>query len=128
MSWDVIFLKSKIDLEDPNLDLEPLGDKTEIINNLTSLLPDLDFSDRDWGMLSTEDFSIEFNIGNEETVDSLMLHIRGGGDPLGVIKAICDATNWGALDTQNTQFIDTDNISKESWEAFQAYRNKVIGK
>lgn len=128
MSWDVIFLKSKIDLEDPNLDLEPLGDKTEIINNLTSLLPDLDFSDRDWGMLSTEDFSIEFNIGNEETVDNLMLHIQGGGDPLGVIKAICDATNWGALDTQNTQFIDTDNISKESWEAFQAYRNKVIGK
>lgn len=128
MSWDVIFLKSKIDLEDPNLDLEPLGNKTEIINKLTRLIPDLDFSDRDWGMLSTEYFSIEFNIGREEIVDSLMLHIRGGGDPLVIIKAICDETNWGALDTQNTQFIETDNISKDSWETFQAYRDKVIGK
>ena len=127
MSWDVLLLKAKFDLEDSNANPGSLGNRTEIIENLTALLPQLDYSDKSWGMLSGEKFSIEFNTGENETVDTIMLHIRGGGDPLVVIKVICDSTHWAALDCSTSEFIDTNNLSRESWENFQKFRDKVIG-
>ena len=128
MSWDVLLLKEKCDLNDKDVDVPPLGNRDEIIRTLTALMADLDYSDPTWGILESDEFSIEFNTGREELVDSIMLHIRGGGDPLIIIKLICDHTGWGAFDTSTSDFMDTDKLSPESWLAFQKFRDRVIGK
>ncbi len=55
-----------------------------------------------------------------------MLHIRGGGDPLPLIKVICDTCDFVALDFVALDFIDLDNLSSESWTKFQVYRDKIL--
>lgn len=126
MSWDVILLKEKFDLNDSDYQLTPLGNNAEIGAMLTKLLPHFKYHSDGWSVLNDDEFSIEFNMSDEEIIDSIMLHIRGGGDPMAVIKTICDATNWAALDTSTSEFMDTENLSQESWIEFQKYRDKVI--
>lgn len=81
MSWDVLIMKTKYDFEAPEEEqppVPPLGQRDEIIEKLTRRLPNLDYRDKAWGVLEGEGFSIEFNTGDEELVDSIMLHVRGG--------------------------------------------------
>lgn len=126
MSWDVVLLKEKFDLEDCQGYVPPsLGSRDEVIALLTELFPKFNANDKSWGVLLEDDFSIEFNIGRKETVDSIMLHIRGGGDPVAIVKGIMKALNWQALDVQTTEFIDIDTES-DSWGKFQQFRDTVL--
>jgi hypothetical protein len=126
MSWDVVLMKTKINLDDKDANPGNLGNKNEIIERLTTLLPTLDYSNTSWGIFTDKDFSIEFNTGTDDIVETIMLHIRGGGDPLVIIKIICDSENWFALDCSTMEYINTDILSKESWENFQKFRDKII--
>ena len=127
MSWDVVLVKERFELENNN-DYSPpyLGKRDEIIDALLKIFPNLDYTDESWGILNEADFSIEFNTGNDEIVDSIMLHIRGGGNPLNVIKLIIKEMNWEALDCSTTKFIEIDEDNLESWTEFQKYRDSVL--
>jgi hypothetical protein len=128
MSWDVLLMKEKFDLEDVPDDFRPqkLGKRDDIIAKLQLVIPELDYSDKSWGMLDTSEYSIEFNTGRNEEVDSIMLHIRGRGDPLIIIKLICETFGWAALDCSTGDFMDLENLSSESWVKFQEYRDRVL--
>ncbi|MDP4182133.1 MAG: hypothetical protein Q8942_13715 [Bacillota bacterium] len=93
---------------------------------LKELLPDIDFSDPHWGVLATETYSIEFNIGGKDPVESIMLHIRGEDAPIDVIKKICSKTAWRAIDTSAGDFIDFENCPEESFNRWKRYRDKII--
>lgn len=127
MSWDVLLFKHRFDLE-ADEEPAPLGERASVVATLTALLPAIDYSDNSWGILEEEDYSIEFNTGDESTTGTIMLHIRGEGAPMAVIKLICDATGWAALDTSEGSFLDTTDLSPESWQKFQQYRDKIIGR
>lgn len=129
MSWDVLLIKEKFKkIEDIPQDFEPaiLGDRDTIISQLKSAIPELDYTDKSWGILQTPEYSIEFNTGNKEDVGSIMLHVRGGGDPLPLIKLVCDTCDLAAIDCSEGEFINLDDLSSESWEKFQQYRDSVI--
>lgn len=126
MSWDVVLLKIKIDFKEFEGEIPPLGERNVIVGELTALLPELDYSDKSWGIYDNESLSIEFNTGDDEILASIMLHIRGGGDPHVILKAICEKMEWYALDSSTGEFMDFENVSKESWEEFQRYRDKII--
>ncbi|MCF3110902.1 barstar family protein [Niabella sp. CC-SYL272] len=125
MSWDVLLFKNKFDLNDEQVDPGILGNRSLVIKSLVALIPGLNYADPSWGVLEAPEFSIEFNTGNDEVVNSIMLHIRGGGNPLAVIKLICDELKWVALDCSTSDFMDTENLSANSWLAFQAYRDQI---
>ena len=57
---------------------ESLGRAGELRDRICSAVPAVDFSDPSWGVVDTDDFSIEIDIGSEPIVRSLMLHVRGG--------------------------------------------------
>lgn len=126
MSWDVIILKEKFEIDDNDYTPPPLGNRKDIIAALTKIFPNLDYTDPSWGLLKESDYSIEFNTGDEEIVATMMLHIRGGGNPLNAIKLILNELNWAALDCSTTEFIDLDMNDNESWIEFQKYRDKVM--
>jgi hypothetical protein len=91
MSWDVFIMKTPDEIKSvseipKDYCLPPLGTLSDILDMLKELLPDIDFSDPHWGVLATETYSIEFNIGNEDPVESLMLLIRGEDAPIDIIK------------------------------------------
>ena len=123
-----MLFSEKFDLEAPDYIPEPLGNCAAIVRILTQLLPTFQYFSDGWGILKEANFSIEFNIGKEEITDCIMMSIRGGGDPMPIIKTICDATKWGAFDTSAAAFVDVENLSPESWINFQAFRDKVISR
>ena len=99
MSWDILLLRQQVNLADPQAaDPGPLGPQEDVVAQLRQLLPSLDCSDPTWGVLNTADYSIEFNLGRALLTDSLLLHVRGGGNPLAVVQLICAHTGWVAYD------------------------------
>ncbi|NQX48036.1 hypothetical protein HQN87_22170 [Paenibacillus tritici] len=131
MSWDVLIMKEKYDFdapEDKQPAIPPLGQRDEIIGKLTSCIPELDYRDAAWGFMNGEGYSIEFNTGDEETVDSIMLHIRGGGTVMDTIQLVCDTLEAYALNTSDGSYINFEQPeeAEQSWEQFQKYRDQVI--
>ncbi len=82
MSWDLVVVKEKFDLEDENYEPKVLGKRDEIIGSLKTLFPHLDES----GTLLEEDgYSIEFDMDEDEIIDTLTLRVYGGGNPLNAV-------------------------------------------
>lgn len=133
MSWDVLIMKEKYDFEAPEEEqppVPPLGQRDDIIAKLTRAIPQLDYRDKSWGILEGEGFSMEFNTGDEELVDSIMLHVRGGGEVMNTLRLICETLEAYALDTSDTSYIDFEQpeAAEQSWEQFQKYRDQVINR
>ncbi|MCB0402949.1 MAG: hypothetical protein KDD41_12750 [Flavobacteriales bacterium] len=126
MSWDVAILKEKFDLNDQDYLPSPLGNRSEIVKELCALLPGLDFSDPSWGRYEGNGFSIEFSTGDDESVNTIMLHVRGGGDPMPVITLILLEQKWEAMDCSTGEFMDCKNMDDTSWVEFQKFRDKII--
>lgn len=104
---------------------QPLGDRAELIAAIRDVAHSADFSDPSWGELATPDFVIEFNMGSEEVVDSMMLHVRGGGPVVDFIDALLTRLGRRAIDCSEGEFF-TSEASGESFGAWQAYRDSVI--
>ena len=55
----------------------PIGKRSDIINSIKGVCKNAKFEDPAWGTLSDENYSIEFNMGENETLTSFAVHIRG---------------------------------------------------
>lgn len=125
MSWDLILLKDRYDTDDPESLPPPLGPRDRILTQLCALLPGLDYSDKSWGILRADDIFIEFNTGNDEIVDSIVLHIRSGEDPMKVVRAIAHHMDWSVIDGADGSFMDFDD-QHSNWKLFEAWREEVL--
>ncbi|WP_328580566.1 hypothetical protein [Streptomyces sp. NBC_00370] len=131
MSWDVILLRLPDDVtsvqEIPaNYTPDPLGRRHDVLAAVTQAVPDVDLSDPAWGELSGPTWSIELNIGSEDPVDSVMLHIRGSGDDvLTPVLHLAQALRCKALDCAEGDLITPGQTS--GWHAFQQFRDRVVG-
>ncbi len=54
-----------------------IGTRTKVLEAIREIAPTADFSDPAWVTLDAEGFSIEFNLGVAETLQSFAMHIRG---------------------------------------------------
>ncbi|WP_399880107.1 hypothetical protein ACGH7X_00395 [Streptomyces sp. BBFR51] len=131
MSWDVILLRLPDDVtsaqEIPaDHTPDPLGRRHDVLAAVTRVAPDVDLSDPAWGELSGPTWSIELNIGSEDPVDSVMLHIRGSGDDvLTTVLRLAEALRCKALDCTEGDLITPRQTS--GWPAFQQFRDQVTG-
>jgi hypothetical protein len=131
MSWDVMIFNfgdaSPPPLErlEPN-DLKPLGAASDVRQRISELLPGVNWTDLSWGIYGGEGFSIEFNVGNDDPITSIMLHVRGGGDVISTIMAFTSRLGWWALDCSTSEYLYPQNPSQAGWEGFQRYRDKII--
>jgi hypothetical protein len=133
MSWDVMVLNIPAAIKDidelPADFSSALGNKVKILSILKELFPQADFSDPSWVRLDGGDYTIEFSLGCEDTVDSMMLHVRGGDGPVAAIQNLCDRTSWRALDISSMDLIDfTAGNPGAGYEKWRQFRDKVIGK
>ncbi len=109
MSWDVILMNVPSNIESGTEfeeDLPELGSKTKVLSILSNALPSINLSDPAWGILDGDNFSIEFNMGDDDPVHTIMLHVRGSDDVTGVIDRICQHSGWRAFDTTVGDFIN----------------------
>lgn len=108
-----------------DFDPQPLGNRVDLIEAIREVAPTADFSDPSWGELATPDFVIEFNMGREEVVDSMMLHVRGGGPVVDFIDTLLTHLGRRAIDCSEGEFF-SPATSGESLRAWQQYRDSVI--
>lgn len=132
MSWDVMLLNlggQPPDLAKFEKDFEPppLGNAQDVRDRISASAPTVDWADPTWGILFCDAWSIEFSLGKNEVVDSAMLHVRGGGDPVTFILRLCSANCWAAFDLSTGDFISPDNLSTAAWEEFQQFRDRALG-
>jgi hypothetical protein len=130
VSWDISIMDlpsdaaSVADIPDTFEPL-PLGTRADLIDSIREVAPTADFSDPSWGELATPDFVIEFNMGSEEVVDSMMLHVRGGGSAVALIDALLTRLGRRAIDCSEGEFFSAP-ASGKSFRTWQAYRDSVM--
>ncbi|MER6957412.1 hypothetical protein [Streptomyces sp. NPDC000618] len=131
MSWDVLLMRLPADVTSvhelpADYTTDPLGRRDDVRAAVTQSCPEADFSDPVWGELSGPTWSVELNIGSEDPVDSIMLHIRGSGDDvLTDVFRLAEALRCKVLDCANGDLITPGHTS--GWEAFQEYRDRALG-
>ncbi|MCQ6552840.1 hypothetical protein NPS70_06445 [Streptomyces sp. C10-9-1] len=131
MSWDVLLLRlpdgiaSVQDIPD-DYTPPPLGRRHEVLAAVSQAAPETDLSDPTWGALPGPTWSVELDIGEEDPVASVMLHIRGSGDDvLTPVFRLAGALGCRVLDCTAGDLITPQELS--GWHAFQAFRDRVIG-
>jgi hypothetical protein len=130
MSWDVVICHANgrshaADRPEECQD-NSLGDAAEVRNRLSAYFDELEWLDSSWGLLLGERFSLEFRLNAASPVESITLHVRGSGDPLGTIASLCKHFGWHALDRATGQLLDLDNPRSQGWIEFQAFRERVL--
>jgi hypothetical protein len=132
MSWDVMIfrlrgLPPKRSLEELSEEtMLPLGGAVQVREGISAALGGVNWSNPSWGQYAGDGFSIEFNVGHEDPVENMMLHVRGGGDAIGDIMKFVVPNGWVALDCSTSEFFDPANPSNEGWVGFQRYRDQVF--
>jgi hypothetical protein len=117
--------------DDLPADFDPgvIGPLPAVLAELRDRLPGVGLSDPTWGALEGETWAIELNIGRDDPVTSIMLHVRGDGD--GAIPAIMEIAGilgCRALDMASDTFLSEGDTDAAGWRAFQEYRDRVLGR
>ncbi|MFE7096011.1 hypothetical protein [Streptomyces erythrochromogenes] len=131
MSWDVLLLRlpdgtTSVQAMADDCTPPPLGPQEEVLAAVSRAVPEADLSDPTWGSLLGPTWSVELNIGEEDPVDSIMLHIRGSGDDvLTPVFRLAGALGCKALDCSTGDLLAPRELS--GWYAFQEFRDRVTG-
>jgi hypothetical protein len=112
MSWDLtlfhfarpVTAANTIADDEPLL---PLGSLADVHERVSRHFPGTDWSDPGWGRWETEWDSIEFNLGDEDPADCLMLHVRAGPDVIPRIQALCRENGWHCIDCASGGFLSS---------------------
>ncbi|MEU6159444.1 hypothetical protein [Streptomyces sp. NPDC047130] len=130
MSWDVLLIRlphgTTSLTELPPGGPPPLGRRDELHARIRGAFPDVNLTDPSWGELGGDGWSMELNMGDKDQVDTLMLHLRGGGDDaVSAVLRLAGALDCHAYDTSTDDLIRPDGPN--GWRAFQAYRDGIRG-
>ena len=125
--WDVILIKTRTNTEEIEDIEKPLQfDRDIFIKEMKKYIPDLNIDDKTWLFLNREYYSVEFNTGEENKTDCIMLHIRGSKEPEDLFEIISDKFQCRIFDCSSGEFIG--NGTKSAFGEWKEYRDKVIGK
>lgn len=132
MSWDVSlykFSRTYASLEDIPNDEQPLslGTREEVQHAISSVFVNTDWSDPVCGIFDSPIGSIEFNIGKNDPIQSLGLHVRASEEIVGAILKLCSTQHWQAIDLTNGSLLDQSRSPEEGLKQWQRYRDQVVG-
>jgi hypothetical protein len=132
MSWDIsvqdlpLDARTVADIPD-NFRPGPIGTRDEVIERIKHIFPQVNFSDKSWGMLDEPGLSVEFNMGAESISTGFMMHVRGGGDAAAAVARLLKHLQLRAFDLQTGDFFSLE-AAQASFKEWQAYRDRVIPK
>ncbi len=105
-----------------DFELPVLGSAAEVRERIRQVAPAVDWGDPEWGRLEGRGWSMELSLGEDDTTDSLMLHVRGGGDgPIEAVQLVA-----GALEADPIDMSTGAPAVPAGWETWQQYRDWAI--
>jgi hypothetical protein len=111
MSWDILIMKfcrpyrSVAELPEDERPLD-LGSCRFVRERVSTAFPGTDWADSAWGIWDASIGSIEFNLGNDNPVEGLMLHVRAHTEVVPLIVNLCHTNGWQGLDCSTGYFIE----------------------
>lgn len=72
------------------------------------------------------DLSMQLYGFDHETIRAIHVEVRGRGDPIPILAAICGPRGWLAVDDSSGRPVELGDASTSGWEAFQAYRAHAL--
>jgi hypothetical protein len=138
MSWDVFAfdLPSQIQSIDEipkDWSPAPLGKRTDIIAKICALYQEASFHDDDpsWGNLRLPGVSIEFSLGDDEDVECLAMHVRGGDRAPHVVAYILNTLGMRAVATNSENGLfdcdpETGSKAFDRWRGYASYVSSSI--
>jgi hypothetical protein len=130
VSWDAHILRldrlvSSL-AELPNDYTPPaVGSAVHVRASITEAFPTTDWADPSWGVLDCGEYALEFSLGSDDPIPSFSVHVRGDGDPIRPLVAMCTSNGWRVIDVQTTELLDPQDPSTDSWARFREYRDRV---
>jgi len=130
MSWDVIILRAPAGItrvsDLPDGFDQPLGSREEVVRAICAAFPSANSSDPTWMVLDGDEYSIEFSLGQNKSIEYLMLYIRGTAQAVDAVQHLCETTGWRAFDTAAGEFIDFTSPSRYDgvlrWQDYKTTR------
>ena len=125
MSWDIFIqqfpatVRRVADIPD-SFTPEPIGRRSEVIAKIRSAVPGADFSDPAWGVLSTDAYSIEFGLGDDDPVQGITLHVRGSDAVVPQITRLLQVLGLRAIDSWTGEFFDPQ-VAPQSLAHWRSY-------
>ena len=78
------------------------------------------------GDFEADEFSVQLYGFESKRLKAVHLEIRGEGNPLPLIAAICVPNGWIAVDDSTSQPLDLGSEAASGWDKFREYRDRVI--
>ena len=131
MSWDLFVQdipSTAQHVDDIPRDFRPraLGLRSDILRRIQEVVPDADFSDPAWGTFEGPDFSVEFNMGGDGSVDGFAMHVRGGDAAAGFVADVLARCGWRAFDPGAESGIFDPATAAASLQRWRNYRDHVL--
>lgn len=101
-----------------------IGNHTDIRQNLSEIFPTLNWSGTPNGLLTGDDFALEFLIENNEPVTSFSIYARGNATQS--LLQIIQVTNWCLLDISSSEWLNLAQDPDKGRRQFQEYLNTVV--
>ncbi len=131
MGWNVTIYKLD---ETPEVAAAPfsprvIGGTEEVRRRLTGGLPGLWWAGRA-GRLVGQGWVMEMTLWRhlapvrQGTVDSVLVDVEGGGDPIAPLIHLCKQQGWLLFDDGSGEFVDLDRPSAETWEQVRSYTDR----
>ncbi len=132
MSWDIFVQDFPPDAASVSAipdDFRPctLGSRNELISEFLEVVPSADFSDKSWGKIEGDGWSIEINICEEMDCNGFALHVRGRNEAAGAVEAILNHLGTRAIDSQTGEFFVAGPEARRSFEKWRNHRDFVTG-
>jgi len=130
MSYDVFvfkFAETYADLDAIPGDAKemPMGAADAVRSAIDADFPGVNWNDPAWGVWDSDLGSIEFNVGNDDPVTGVALHIRAQSAVMTGVVALCRNNGWQAMDGDE-DFVEQRSQPADGLNAWRAYRDKVI--
>ncbi len=129
MSWDVLLLRlplSTTALSDLPISYvpPPFGTRARVAEDLMRAVTGIEWVTPEFGVLRTEQFVIEIDLGKSDRVDRVLLHVRGANNALESLRSMMTALGGKAVDCETDLVLDLEDEAAssglQSWREQQA--------
>ena|SRR6266853_423101 len=132
MSWDIfvqdlpVAARNVTDVPD-DFRPSPLGPRAQLMERIRTFAPATRFADEVWGSFESPSFSVEFNLGASDPVESVALHVRGDDTAAAFVADLLEYLGCRALDSQSPSgLFEAGAVPAASLRRWREYRDRLL--